>query len=182
MSREHGRRLFPPLQVVPWSPEAARARGGGCCVENETDARSSVAPRTRAGDYVHSATTMRMDRGRLRGSMDSSLHLEEATQARCRLAADAGRRGPGGPGEGGGPAEASDNQHERRELARVPLWPVAAVVGLGLRGIEIAIASVNRACKRRTSSLAGLVAGMPYPASFSFGECARSGWQRNALG
>jgi len=49
-------------------------------------------------------------------------------------------------------------------------------VGSGLGSI----ASVNRACKRRTSSLAGLVAGMPYPAGFSFDGCARGGWQRNA--
>ena len=39
----------------------------------------------RAGDYVHGAT-MRVDRGRLRGSTDLSFHLEEAAQAQCRLA------------------------------------------------------------------------------------------------
>jgi hypothetical protein len=33
--------------------------------------------------------------------------------------------------------DASGQQHQRRELARVPLWPVAAVVGSVLRGIRI---------------------------------------------
>ena len=72
----------------------------------------------------------------LRGSTDSSFHLEEAAQAQCRLAADAGHGGSGHARQSGA-ADASDNQHERRELAHVPLWPVAAVVGSGLGGIRI---------------------------------------------
>ena len=44
-------------------------------------------------------------------------------------------------------ADASGQQHQRRELARVPLWPVAAVVGSVLRGIRIANATAS-ACKR----------------------------------
>ena len=60
-----------------------------------------------------------------------------------------------------GAIDASGQRHERRELAHVPLWPVAAVVGSELSGIRIRIeASVNRACKLHTSSLAGPVAGL----------------------
>ena len=96
---------------------------------------------------------MRVDRGRLRGSMDSSFHLEEAAQAQCRLAADAGHGGSGHARQSGA-ADASDNQHERRELAHVPLWPVAAVVGSVLRGIRTINATAS-ACKRLGNCVSG---------------------------
>ena len=158
-SREHGRRLFPPLQVVPWSPEAARARGGGCCVENETDARSSVAPRT---GRVTTSTARR--RCAWTGVGCAAAWTQVSIWRRRR------KHGVGWPPilaraargtRESGAADASGQRHERRELARVPLWPVAAVVGSELSGIRIRIeASVNRACELRTSSLAGPVAGL----------------------
>ena len=141
-SREHGRRLrfrfetvFLPQQVVPSKPRGS-ARSSRRLLRREREGRKIFgSSEDRAGDYVHGAT-MRVDRGRLRGSMDSSFHLEEAAQAQCRLAADAGHGGSGHARQSGA-ADASDNQHERRELAHVPLWPVAAVVGSGLGGIRI---------------------------------------------
>ena len=141
-SREHGRRLrvrfetvFLPQQVVPSKPRGS-ARSSRRLLRREREGRKIFgSSEDRAGDYVHGAT-MRVDRGRLRGSTDSSFHLEEAAQAQCRLAADAGHGGSGHARQSGA-ADASDNQHERRELAHVPLWPVAAVVGSVLRGIRI---------------------------------------------
>ena len=50
--------------------------------------------------------------------------------------------------------DASRQQHQRRELARVPLWPVAAVVGSVLRGIRIANATAS-ACKRLGNCVSG---------------------------
>ena len=128
-------RLFPPLQVVPSKPRGS-ARSSRRLLRREREGRKIFgSSEDRAGDYVHGAT-MRVDRGRLRGSTDSSFHLEEAAQAQCRLAADAGHGGSGHARQSGA-ADASDNQHERRELAHVPLWPVAAVVGSGLGGIRM---------------------------------------------
>ena len=53
-----------------------------------------------------------------------------------------------------GAADASGQRHERRELARVPLWPVAAVVGSVLRGIRTINATAS-ACKRLGNCVSG---------------------------
>ena len=50
--------------------------------------------------------------------------------------------------------DASRQQHQRRELARVPLWPVAAVVGSVLRGIRTINATAS-ACKRLGNCVSG---------------------------
>ena len=61
VSREHGRRLRVRIETVSSTtsstlkvPEAARAQGGGCCVESESDAKIFGSSEDRAGDYVQS--------------------------------------------------------------------------------------------------------------------------------
>ena len=126
VSREHGRRLHVRIETVssttsstlkaPW---AARQRGG-CGNENDI-ARSSVAPRTGAGGYTSGARRRCAWTGV--GCVAARTQVsfwEEATQARCRLAADAGRSGSGHAIERGSRCERTAARTTRAS-ARAPV-------------------------------------------------------------
>ena len=126
-------RSFPLLQVVPTRPmEAAPGRWLRDLEQHRTvfgsyeDGRASTSSK--------STKTMCSDRGRLRGGMDSSLFWRRRRKHSIwwlpmLVGAARARRRAG-------------HQCERTaapttRATRVPLWPVAAVVGSVLRGIRI---------------------------------------------
>ena len=103
-------RSFPLLQVVPTRPmEAAPGRWLRDREQHRTvfgsyeDGRASTSSK--------STKTMCSDRGRLRGGMDSSLQLEEATQAQHLVATNAGRSGSGTQ-ESGAPMRAGSSTND----------------------------------------------------------------------
>ena len=111
-------RSFPLLQVVPTRPmEAAPGRWLQDREQHRTvfgsyeDGRASTSSK--------STKTMCSDRGRLRGGMDSSLQLEEATQARHLVATNAGRSGSGTQ-ESGAPMRADSSTNDE-SYARAPV-------------------------------------------------------------
>ena len=91
------------------------------------------------------------DRGRLRGGMDSSLQLEEATQARHLVATNAGRSGSGTQ-ESGAPMRADSSTNDE-SYARAP------VASRSSSRVGTAWDQDHRQLRRRASDLSSVSVG-----------------------